>query len=112
MAVYSTDQGRLCPDCQRPKADCVCRNQANRLVTDGAVRVHREIKGRSGKPVSIIRGLTLSPPELKQLCQRLKKSCGVGGSLNGSEILIQGDQRETILTILADEGIQALKGGG
>ncbi|MBT5054218.1 MAG: translation initiation factor, partial [Gammaproteobacteria bacterium] len=34
------------------------------------------------------------------------------GSLNGSEILIQGDQREKILTILADEGIQALKGGG
>jgi translation initiation factor 1 (eIF-1/SUI1) len=54
----------------------------------------------------------LTPPALKQLCQRLKKSCGVGGSLNGSEILIQGDQREKILTILANEGIHALKGGG
>ena len=112
MAVYSTDLGRLCPDCHQPKADCVCGTQIKRIASDGVVRVHREVKGRSGKPVSIIRGLTLSPPALKQLCQRLKKSCGVGGSLNGSEILIQGDQREKILTILANEGIHALKGGG
>ncbi len=112
MAVYTTDLGRLCPDCHQPKADCNCRTQAKPSNGDGRVRVHREIKGRSGKPVSIIRGLTLSPMALKQLCQRLKKSCGVGGSLNGSEILIQGDQREKILALLANEGIAALKGGG
>ena len=112
MAVYSTDLGRLCPDCHQPKPDCICRTQTRPSAVDGLVRVHREIKGRGGKPVSIIRGLTLNPLELKQLCQRLKKSCGVGGSLNGSEILIQGDQREKILTVLANEGIHALKGGG
>ena len=112
MAVYSTDLGRLCPDCHQAKAGCTCRTQEKPNGADGRVRVHREIKGRSGKPVSIIRGLTLSPPELKQLCQRLKKSCGVGGSLNGAEILIQGDQREKLLALLASEGIHAIKGGG
>lgn len=112
MAVYSTDLGRLCPNCHKPKADCLCRTQPKHIAGEGVVRVHREIKGRSGKPVSIIRGLNLSPPALKKLCQQLKKSCGVGGSVNGSEILIQGDQREKILTILANEGIHALKGGG
>ena len=76
------------------------------------VRVHREIKGRGGKPVSIIRGLNLGPSELKRLCQQIKKHCGVGGSISGAELVIQGDQRTKIVSLLEQQGIAAKLGGG
>ena len=112
MAVYSTDQGRLCSTCNQSIKDCQCRAEKIPTGAAGEVRVHREMKGRSGKPVSIIRGLTLPKGELKQLCKTLKRACGVGGSIIGQDILIQGDQRHKILELLTATGIDASLGGG
>ncbi len=112
MAVYSTDQGRLCPQCNRPITLCQGHPKNQRAESSGIVRVHREIKGRGGKPVSIIRGLNLGPSELKRLCQQIKKHCGVGGSISGAELVIQGDQRTKIVSLLEQQGIAAKLGGG
>ena len=35
--VYSTDQGRLCPSCERPVSDCHCKNEA--IVGNGKVLI-------------------------------------------------------------------------
>ena len=48
--VYSTDHGRMCPDCRQPQAQCVCK-RAPVPTGDGMVRVSRETKGRGGKAV-------------------------------------------------------------
>ena len=112
MAVYSTDQGRMCPQCNRPISQCQGHPQNQPTEPPGIVRVHREVKGRGGKPVSIVRGLNLAPSELKRLCQQLKKQCGVGGTVNGAELIIQGDQRPKILALLEQQGIAAKLGGG
>lgn len=94
--VYSTDAGRLCPQCQRAVASCVCGKDRPAAVGDGIVRLHRETKGRGGKAVTLIRGLALPADEMRSLAKSLKQRCGVGGSVKEDVIEIQGDQREVI----------------
>ena len=47
--VYSTESGRMCPDCRHPVAQCTGKAQAALPQGDGVVRVSRETKGRGGK---------------------------------------------------------------
>ena len=56
--MYSTDAERMCPECRRTVAECVCKARAA-PAGDGVVRVSRETKGRGGKSVTLIRGLAL-----------------------------------------------------
>jgi len=102
--VYSTDGGRLCPQCHRPVADCVCGRDRPAQTGDGIVRLQRETKGRGGKAVTVVTGVPLAAPELKALTKELKQKCGVGGALKGDNIEIQGDQRDTIKTELERRG--------
>ena len=110
--VYSTDGGRLCPQCQRPVAGCVCGKDRPASVGDGIVRLHRESKGRGGKAVTLIKGLPLAPAELKALAKALKKKCGVGGSLKEDVVEIQGDQRELLKQELEKRGYTVKIAGG
>lgn len=110
--VYSTDGGRLCPQCHRPVADCVCGKDRPAYSGDGVVRLQRETKGRGGKAVTIVTGVPLIGAELKALAKTLKQKCGVGGALKGENIEIQGDQRETIKAELEKLGFQVKISGG
>ncbi|HAK51311.1 MAG TPA: stress response translation initiation inhibitor YciH [Gammaproteobacteria bacterium] len=109
--VYSTDQGRLCPGCHRPVAQCVCKTPA-KANGDGIVRLQRQTKGRNGKPVVIISGLSLNKPELKKLVKQLKSKCGVGGAIDDDDILIQGDKRDVLKQELEAMGYQVKLAGG
>lgn len=62
--VFSTEQGRMCPDCRNPVNECTCAT-ASRPAGDGIVRVSRETKGRKGKGVTLITGIPLDDKELK-----------------------------------------------
>jgi len=94
--VYSTDGGRLCPQCLRPVVNCACGSSKPAATGDGIVRLHRATKGRGGKAVTIIKGLPLSGAALQSLASQLKKKCGVGGAVKEDNIEIQGDQRELL----------------
>jgi translation initiation factor 1 len=109
--VYSTDQGRHCPDCGNPVAQCNC-GADKPLSGDGTIRVQRQVKGRNGKPVVLISGLSLDGADLKALAKELKNRCGVGGSIEGSDILIQGDKRELLRSLLEDRGYTVKLSGG
>jgi translation initiation factor 1 len=111
--LYSTDQGKHCPDCNQPIAACLCREQAKSAVLgDGNVRISRETKGRKGKGVTLITGLALNEKDLKNLAKQCKQHCGTGGSVKNGIIEIQGEQREPLLALLAKHGIQAKLSGG
>ena len=112
--VYSTEQGRICPDCSKPAAACVCRQQraAGTPKGDGIVRISRETKGRGGKGVSLVNGLTLNEEELKQLAAKLKQHCGTGGTVKDGVIEIQGDQREKLSAYLQKQGFKVKLAGG
>ncbi|MDG2459675.1 MAG: translation initiation factor [Luminiphilus sp.] len=110
--VYSTDGGRLCPQCHRSIANCVCGNSKPQTNGDGIVRIRRETKGRAGKAVTVVDGLNCSPTELKALCKNLKQRCGVGGAVKDDRLEIQGDQRSLCQQQLESLGFQVKQSGG
>jgi translation initiation factor 1 len=110
--VYSTDQGRLCPDCHQPKSSCRCRQNQSAVTGDNVVRIQRQTKGRKGKGVTLITGLPLNESDLKTLAKKLKKVCGCGGTVKDGVIEIQGSGREKILATLQKEGFQAKLASG
>lgn len=114
--VYSSDSGRLCPDCQQPRARCKCTPKSRQSTTptasDGIVRIRRETKGRKGKGVSLVCGLTLNEADLKQLAKRLKQLCGTGGTVKDGTIEIQGDHRDLLFRELQQLGYQCKIAGG
>ncbi len=110
--VYSTDGGRLCPQCQRKLVKCVCGAARPRETGDGVVRIRRETKGRGGKGVTVITGIPEHPDTLKSLCKQLKQRCGVGGAVKDDTLEIQGDQRSACQEQLKKMGYEVKLSGG
>ena len=111
--VYSTDSGRICPDCGLPIAACRCRAPCAAVPKgDGVVRVGRETAGRKGAGVTVITGVPLAAAELAALASTLKKRCGSGGTARDGRIEIQGDHRDTLVTELRKMGYTVRRSGG
>lgn len=110
--VYSTEHGRMCPSCGEPVAGCVCRQKSVIRAGDGIVRIGRETKGRKGKGVTVITGVPLDDPELKELGKELKAKCGSGGTVKDGIIEIQGDHRDALLEDLRNRGWVVKRTGG
>jgi translation initiation factor 1 len=110
--VYSSDRGRICPDCGRPVTGCACRSSPRAPRGDGIVRVRREVKGRRGKTVTTISGLPLPEDALRELAGELKRRCGTGGSAKQGVIEIQGDHRDTLVPELEARGYTVRRAGG
>jgi len=110
--VYSSETGRICPECGRAAAACVCRKKGSPSAGDGVVRVRRETKGRGGKTVTVISGLPLDETGVKALAGELKRRCGTGGTVKDGLVEIQGDHRELLLAELASRGFRAKAAGG
>ena len=113
--VYSTESGRICPGCGQPLAACTCREQqkaAARPATDGIVRVSLDTKGRKGKGVTVVKGVTLDDAALVQLGKALKSACGSGGTTKDGVIEIQGDHRDAVIALLQKQGMTVKRAGG
>jgi translation initiation factor 1 len=111
--VYRSGVGRICPGCQRPIAQCACRDARGKAARPGggAVRVGRATQGRAGKAVSVISGLALNEAELAALATELKKRCGSGGTVRAGTIEIQGEHRDTLVAELVKRGYSARRSG-
>lgn len=110
--VYSTDSGRMCPDCRQPLTQCVCRQAPPVAAGDGIVRVAREKKGRGGKTVTLVRGLALESTALIAMARQLKTSCGSGGTVADGVVEIQGDHVERVMAALQKLGFAVKRTGG
>ena len=67
------------------------------------VRIER--KGRRGKEVTIVEKLGLKPADLEQWCKELKQALGCGGAVEADAIVLQGDLRDRIATVLEKKGV-------
>ncbi|NLI76924.1 MAG: stress response translation initiation inhibitor YciH [Candidatus Riflebacteria bacterium] len=138
--VYTTDDGRICPECGKPAAGCVCRRGRRAAPAPGertserdtggshrppcrqggtagagaagTARVRRETKGRGGKTVTTVSDLALDEARLAALAAALKKRCGCGGSVKDGIIVIQGDHADVIVQELQKQGFPAKRAGG
>lgn len=111
--VYSTEFGRMCPQCRNPLSACRCsKNKPSVPKSDGIVRISRETKGRRGKGVTMITGVPLNSVELEKLGRQLKQRCGTGGTVKDGTIEIQGDHRDLLLGELEKLGWVVKKAGG
>jgi translation initiation factor 1 len=111
--VYSTETGRICPDCGKPLADCVCKTTAKaKPAGDGNVKVSRESKGRGGKTVTLVKGLALDAMALALLGKQLRGACGSGGTVKDGVIEIQGDHCDLVMETLKKQGHNPKRTGG
>ena len=105
--VYSTGTGRVCPTCGWPEANCQCssRRAADEPVPSRVVaKLRMEKKGRGGKAVTVIDGLPRNAAFMRELCQELKRTCGIGGTVADEAIELNGDLRDRVRPLLAQKG--------
>ncbi|PXX24937.1 translation initiation factor [Arenibacter sp. ARW7G5Y1] len=67
---------------------------------------------RKGKPTTILEGYTGADEDFKKLAKELKTKLSVGGSFKDNSIIIQGDYRDKIMTILKEKGFKVKRVGG
>lgn len=73
------------------------------------LRVSIEKKGRGGKTVTLVKGFVGKEEDLKALAKSLKTKCGVGGAVKDNEIVIQGDLRDKVVSLLKTFGYSDVK---
>lgn len=56
--------------------------------------------------------MPLNQKDMKALAKKLKAKCGVGGTIEGEVIIIQGDQREKLKVELVNQGYSVKISGG
>ncbi len=106
--VYSSGQGRMCPGCGWPEADCHCAQTLRRGREAVPARVVAKLRlenRASGKHVTVVDGLPDNRAYLDGLCRELKKACGTGGTIEQGTIALQGDQRERLRELLEKKGL-------
>lgn len=110
--VYSTESGRMCPECHRALANCTCQSgQPALILGDGQVRVSRQTKGRGGKTVTVVKGVALDAIALAALGKQLRAACGSGGTVKDGVIEVQGDHCELVMEWLAKRGHNPKRAG-
>jgi translation initiation factor 1 len=105
--VWSSSDGdlRKAPDPSKARARATA-------AAGGRVKVRRETSGWRGKAVTTVANVALDDDGLRELAGRLKKRCGVGGSVKDGVIELQGDHRDVVLEVLKGEGYDAVLAGG
>lgn len=105
--VWSSETGD-----QRKTQPAPGRGPASLPPSQQTVALHRESKGRGGKGVTVLRGLRLSDADRAALAAALKQALGVGGTVKGDLIEIQGQERERIAAVLTQLGYKVKLAGG
>ena len=99
--VYSTD-----PSFQTKEEE---QHEITLAPSQQKLRVKLETKQRAGKAVTLVAGFIGTAPDAEELGKKLKSFCGTGGSVKDGEILVQGDNRDKVLTWLQKNGYNQAK---
>lgn len=95
--VYSTNPDFQYQYDEEPEAETLEPGQQK-------LRVSIERHHRGGKTATVIRGFVGTGDDLSDLARQLKNRLGVGGSAKEGEIIIQGELKEKVTTLLHSLG--------
>ena len=95
--VYSTNPDFQYQYDEEPEAETLEPGQQK-------LRVSIERHHRGGKTATVIRGFVGTGDDLADLARQLKNRLGVGGSAKEGEIIIQGELKEKVTTLLHSLG--------
>lgn len=95
--VYSTNPDYHYQQDETPQEETLAKDKQ-------LLRIQLDTKQRRGKAVTLVTGFVGKDEDLNDLGKMLKVKCGVGGSVKEGEIIVQGDVRHKVLTILQKEG--------
>jgi len=73
--------------------------------------VRMERKGRGGKEVTVVEQLGLSAEHLERWCKDLKQTLGCGGVVEDDTLVLQGDHRERVKSLLLAKGVRKVAVG-
>ena len=73
--------------------------------------VRMERKGRGGKEVTVVEQLGLPARELEAWLKALKGALGCGGAVEGDTLVLQGDHRDRVVTLLEGRGVRRVTRG-
>lgn len=104
--VYSTETGdhRKKPDPAPEPAGAGNSSKGGAPVT-----VRLDTKARRGKAVTIISNIPHNPQVVADLARSLRTLCGAGGTIEGKDILIQGDHRDKVIARLTALGYKPVR---
>lgn len=103
--VYSTNKNFSLESSSDEDQETLAPNQQD-------LRVMLDKKQRAGKAVTLITGFVGSDADLQTLGKELKTKCGVGGTVKDGQIILQGDFRDKVLTLLQQKLYKVKKSGG
>src|SRR5262245_51246802 len=83
-------------------------SDAAELSRCGKVVVRRERKGHGGKTATVIAGLALPAADLERIARSLRRGLGCGASVDGEQVVVQGDQAERVRAWLAAQGARRI----
>jgi len=109
--VYSTARSAVtCSRCgQEP---CCCKPDHPLPSQSQTAAICLDRKGRKGKSVTLIKGLTLNAGQLAELCKTLKAALATGGTVKEGHLELQGDHRAKIAELLSAKGYKIKLVGG
>ncbi len=90
----------ICPICGLPVDLCVCEEMSKEQQR---IRVRGESR-KWGKKYTIIDGIDSKEVKLNKLAATLKSKCACGGSAKNEQILLQGDHRKVVKSVLIEMG--------
>lgn len=96
FAALQGIKGQL-PD--RPRPEKEAKGPAKAVV-------RMERVGRGGKEVTVIEQLDLPVNQRDEWLKALKNSLGCGGTIEGTSLVLQGDQRERVPKLLEKRGVR------
>ena len=102
-----------CERCEQVLDLCQCPRDAGGRVTppgEQPVRVRRE--KRRGKWTTVADGFDAHASDLPDLLKQFQRTLGVGGTVKGPTIELQGDHRDRLVEALKTLGYPAKPSGG
>jgi translation initiation factor 1 len=130
------DRPISCPKCHQAVADCRCLNLPDKKQTVGTpgkkkpsnpnkldsgltltpqnsnppadqVSKIRMEKRKGNRVVTVVTGMEHPANDLPALCTELKQTLGVGGSVQGRTIELQGEHGDKVKDFLIEKGLKA-----